>query len=56
MIDSFGFTFTYQWRPFLVSYGWSRSSRVHVAEKVLDPTKCDTATLVTHLQHSTGRG
>lgn len=56
MIDFLGFTFTYQWRPFLVSYLWSRSSRVHVAEKVLNPTKWDTATLVAHLQHSTGRG
>lgn len=40
---------TYQWRPCALSYVWSRSSGVHVTEKVLDPSKGDTATLVAHL-------
>lgn len=41
---------TYQWRPCVLSNLWSRSSGVHVAEKVLNPTKGDTATLITYLQ------
>lgn len=39
----------YQWCPAVLSNLWSRSSGVHVAEKVLDPSKGDTASLVTHL-------
>lgn len=34
----------------MLSNLWSRSSGVHVAEKVLDTTKWDTATLVAHLK------
>lgn len=41
---------TYQGRPSVISYLWSRSSGVHVAKEVLDPAKWDTAALIAYLQ------